>query len=41
MLKTQKTGSGNMLTDLATAFLDKNKDGNIVDDILGNFFAKK
>lgn len=34
-LKNQKTSSGNPLTDIATAVLDKNKDGSIIDDILG------
>lgn len=45
MLQGEKKASGNnMIMDLATQFLDKNKDGSIVDDLLGmagNFLNKK
>lgn len=37
LLKGQKSEDGSPLMDLATTFLDKNKDGNIIDDVLGMF----
>ena len=45
MLQGEKKASGNnMIMDLATQFLDKDKDGSIIDDILGmaeKFLKKK
>jgi hypothetical protein len=40
LLKKQKTNDGSPLTQLATAMLDKNGDGSVVDDILGGFLKK-
>lgn len=40
VLNQQKTSSGNPLSDIATAMLDKNGDGSILDDIVGGFFKK-
>lgn len=37
LLKEQKTGSGNPIIDLATKFLDKDSDGQIIDDLFGMF----
>ena len=41
LLKNQKTNDGSTLTQLATAMLDKNKDGSIVDDLIGGLFKKR
>lgn len=41
LLKNQKTNDGSPLTQLATAMLDKNKDGSIVDDLIGGLFKKR
>jgi hypothetical protein len=45
MLQGEKKASGNsMILDLATQFLDKDKDGSIIDDLLGmagRFLNKK
>ncbi len=40
VLQQQKSPSGGALSQIATAVLDKNSDGNIVDDILGGFFKR-
>lgn len=41
VLKQQKASSGNPLSDIATAMLDKNGDGSIIDDLIGGFFKKR
>lgn len=40
VLQQQTSASGNPLSQIATAILDKNHDGNIVDDLLGGFFKQ-
>lgn len=40
LLTKQKADDGSPLTQIATALLDKNKDGSIVDDLLGGLFKK-
>ncbi len=40
MLGKQTDGGGSPLTQVATAMLDKNKDGNVVDDLLGGLFKR-
>jgi hypothetical protein len=39
-LKKQSTSDGNPLMDIVTQIIDKNKDGNMLDDVLGGLFAK-
>lgn len=41
LLKSQTSSGGSPLMDIATAFFDKNKDGSIVDDLLGGFFKQR
>ena len=40
MLDKQTSPSGNPLSQIATSILDKNGDGNIVDDLIGGFFKR-
>ncbi|QQS22464.1 DUF937 domain-containing protein [Candidatus Saccharibacteria bacterium] len=40
LLKNQTAKNGNPLMSIATAMLDKNGDGNVVDDLLGGLFTK-
>lgn len=40
LLKNQKSADGNPLMDIATAMLDKNKDGSFLDDVVGGLFKK-
>lgn len=37
LLKQQSTGKGNSFMDIASTFLDKNKDGSMIDDIFDMF----
>ena len=41
VLQQQTATNGNPLSQIATAMLDKNHDGSIVDDLLGGLFGKK
>ena len=41
LLKQQKTDNGGLLSDLATAVLDKNKDGSMLDDVIGGLFGNR
>ncbi|MCA9337043.1 DUF937 domain-containing protein [Candidatus Saccharibacteria bacterium] len=41
LLKQQKTENGGLLSDLATAVLDKNKDGSMLDDVIGGLFGNR
>lgn len=38
---TKSTKSDNPLIDMATSVFDKNKDGNVIDDLVGGLFGKK
>ncbi|RQO30076.1 hypothetical protein DBR32_10830 [Taibaiella sp. KBW10] len=38
--QTQSQGQGGGLIDMVSGFLDKNKDGNVIDDIMGMFGKK-